>query len=102
MGISDKMNQMASAIQENTKSASVSLFGTLIKLITSFIISLTLTMIAQEVFGYGTLSFVFVMLVTGFGIMKVISSWTLGSVLIFDLICVLVALLLRMYILIAP
>lgn len=102
MGIADKMNQMASALQENTKKASVSALGLTVKVVTAFIVSLTLTMIAQELFNYGTLSFVFIMLVTGFGVMKVISTWATGSVLIFDLICVLVGLLLRMYILIAP
>jgi hypothetical protein len=34
--------------------------------------------------------------------MKVLSSWGIGQILIFDLICVLVGMLFRMYILIAP
>jgi hypothetical protein len=102
VGIGNKMNQMASVMQTNTKNASVSIFTIALKLVTTFVLSLTLSMIAQELFNYGTLSFVFVMIVTGFGLSRVISSWSLASVLIFDIICVLVGLLLRMYILLAP
>jgi hypothetical protein len=35
-------------------------------------------------------------------ILRILSNWPLTSILIFDLICVLIALLLRMYIVIAP
>ena len=102
MGITEKMNQMATSIQKGTKNATTSLFGTWVKILTSFIVSLTTTMILQELFNYGTLSFVFVMIVTAAALLKVLWTWTIGAVLIFDLICALVGLLLRMYILIAP
>ncbi len=102
MGISDKVGQLVNSVQSGAKNASSSVFVWILKAITAFFVALTLAMVGQELVTYGTLSFVLVLLVAGFGLGKIMSGWSLGSVLIFDLICVLVALLLRMYVLIAP
>lgn len=102
MGISDKMSQLAGQVQDGVKNSSKSLAALSLKLVTAFLIGLTLSLIGQELLTYGSLLFAFVMLSVGAVIFRILASWTLGSVLIFDLICVLVALLLRMYILVAP
>ena len=102
MGVTDKMNKIIGSVQTGAKNTSVSLFLLSLKGITAFFIALTLAMIGQELMAYGTPSFVFVMIVAISALARVMSKWAVGAVLIFDLICILVALLLRMYILIAP
>ena len=102
MGISAKFGQAVNNIQVGAKSATMSIFLIAVKAFTAFIIGLTLSMVGQELFSYGTISFVFVLVTTIAVLMKTMLNWGLGAVLIFDLISVLMALLLRMYILIAP
>ncbi len=102
MGITDKVGQIVNSVQTGAKNASTSIFVLSLKWVTAFIVAITLSMVGQELISSGTLSFVLILVVVTFGLIKIMSSWSLGSVLIFDLICALVALLLRMYILIAP
>lgn len=102
MGITNKVSQIAGSVQDGVKNTSVSLMGMTLKLITAFIIGLTMALIGQEMMGYGTFSFVFVLVVVLALIFKLISKWNIGAVLLFDLFAVLIALLLRLYIQVAP
>jgi hypothetical protein len=102
MGITDKMNQLVNSMQAGAKNASTSVFLWILKVVTAFLVSMTLAMVGQELFSYGFISFIFVLILSGAALIKIMSNWSVGAVLIFDLICILVALLLRMYILIAP
>lgn len=72
------------------------------KLATGMMIGLTFALIGQEIIQYGTLSFVLVITVVTGMIFKIAKPWTWTHLFIFNLICVLTGLLLRMYILIAP
>ena len=102
MGISDKMSELAGHVHEGVKNSSKSLAALTMKALTCFVLGLTVALIGQEVFAFGTILFVFMMIIVGATVFRLMSSWTLGSVLVFDLICILVGLLLRMYILVAP
>lgn len=102
MGISEKMSEIAGNVQEGVRTSSVSIFALALKIFTAFVIGLTFALIGQEILRYGSLSFIFVMTVVLLAIMKIIGKWSLLQVFIFDLFCILVGLLLRMYILIAP
>lgn len=102
MGIGDKMRGLASSAQDGVKSSTISLFHISLRLITGLLLGLTLALIGQELVGYGTFALLFVMVVVVAIIMKLLANWSIGQILIFDLICVLVAMLLRMYILVAP
>lgn len=102
MGITDKVSQMAGKVQDGVKDTSISLLSITLKLVTSFFIALTLALIGQEMMGYGILALVFMMVVSGGLFMKLMLHWAVGAVLLFDLFCVLVALLLRLYIQVAP
>ena len=102
MGIGDKMSQVAGNVQAGVKTTSISLVLWMLKIATAFMVGLTISLIGQEMMQFGTISFVFMMIVVGGAILKLLSSWSIGSVLIFDLFLILVALLLRMYILVAP
>lgn len=102
MGVTDKVSQLAGKVQDGVKDSSVSLFTLFLKIITSFFISLTLGLVGQEMMAYGTFSFVLIMIVSIGALMKMMAKWTVGAVLLFDLFCILVALLLRLYIQVAP
>jgi hypothetical protein len=102
MGITDKLSQVAGQVQGGVKTTSLSLFAMTLKIVTAVVFSLTLSMIIQELMGSGTLVFVFT-LVLGIGLlMKVMAKWGAGAVLLFDLFCILTALLLRLYLQVAP
>jgi len=102
MGMADKMKGFSTNVQEGVKSSSVSLVCITLRVITGFLLGLTLGLIGQELVGYGTLALIFMMVVVVGLVMKTTSGWNVGKILIFDLILVLSAMLLRMYILVAP
>lgn len=83
-----------------TSTNAVAILG--FKVFSGFLVGLTLALIGQEVIRYGVISFVLVVLVVTASILRVAKAWSWAHVFIFDLICVLLGLLLRMYILIAP
>lgn len=102
MGISQKLGQVAGQVQDGVKNTSVSLVGLALKIMTSFLVGLTIALIGQEMMAYGNFSFIFVMTVVFALIFKLIAKWSVGSVLLFDLFLVLISLLLRLYIQVAP
>jgi hypothetical protein len=102
MGISDKMKGLATNVQEGVKTSSVSLFNLFLRLVTGFFLGLTLALVGQQLTGYGMFGLLLCLVVIMALITKVLVKWSVGQILIFDLICVLVAMLLRMYILVAP
>ena len=102
MGITDKVSQIAGQVQDGVKTTSVSFVSLALKLITAFFVALTLSLIGQEMMGSGTFTFVFTMVLVVALVMKLIGKWNVGAVLLFDLFCVLVALLLKLYLQVAP
>ena len=102
MGIADKLNRFSNQLQQGAKNTSQLAVTIALKVMTAFFVSLTFTIVAQELMGFSSLSFTFVFLLSFALLFRIMAKWTMGAVLIFDLICVLVALLLRMYIVVAP
>lgn len=102
MGIGDRLKGFASTAQDGAKTSAISFFHFSLRFTTGIILGLVLGLIGQELISYGTFALLFVMVVVLAGIMRLLSNWSIGQVLIFDLICILVIMLLRMYILVAP
>jgi hypothetical protein len=102
MGISDKMNNFADGVKTGVKSGSSKLILTFFRVVTGFFLGLTFALVGQEVSHYGTLSLVFMTIVVLTIFMRISQNWSIAHILIFDLVMVLVAQLLRMYILLAP
>ena len=102
MGIGDKMRGMANSAQEGVKSTTISFFHFTLRFLTGIFLGLVFGLIGQELIGFGTLALIFMMVVVMGLVVKTTSGWNLGKILIFDLFLVLVAMLLRMYILVAP
>jgi hypothetical protein len=102
MGITDKVERIASQMQDGVKRSTTSIFGVSLKSFTSFMLAYTVALIMQEMMTFGNFAFVFIMVVVTSLVMRLLWNWSILQVLLFDLICVLVGLLLRMYILMAP
>jgi hypothetical protein len=102
MGIGDKMSGFANSTREGVKSSTLSFMHICLRLITGVFLGLVLSLIGQELLSYGSFALIFVIVVVMSLVMKFMSGWSMGKILIFDLICVLMAMLLRMYILVAP
>jgi hypothetical protein len=96
------MGQFVENVQATIKTSFSNLVLFTTKLLSGLILGLTVTLICQEIFNYGSILFFFVILMTTVAFMRIAKGWVWMTLLIFDLICVLVSLLLRMYILIAP
>lgn len=102
MGLTEKMHSLADGMKTGAKTSAVKLTLTFLRVTSGFFLGLTLALVGDEVAKYGTLSLVFVTLLVLMSFMRLSRKWTLGQILIFDLVIILVAQVLRMYILLAP
>lgn len=102
MGLGAKVSNMSQQIQDGFRITLTGLFSWSLKLISAFVIGLTFALIGQEAFRYGNMAFLLVLVVAAGLIVRWISTWTALNVVVFDLICVLVGLSLKMYIMLAP
>jgi hypothetical protein len=102
MGMVDRLNAHAVQVKEGVKSSGVSFILLVLKLLSGLIIGLTFAIMFQEIAQFGQLSFLFIIVLVTTLFAKLTKSWGFVTLIIFDLICVLVAMLLRMYILIGP
>lgn len=102
MSIVDRINDQAMQMGENAKVGVQSLLLLACKLASGLILGLTFALIGQEVFNYGPILFWFVILSVTAAFYKISRSWGSIGLLIFNLLCILAALLIRMYIVVAP
>jgi len=77
-------------------------FSWAFKFISALALGLTMALVGLEVFKYEMALFLFVLVLTMGLVLRSLKSATIVNVLVFDLICVLVGLALKMYILMAP
>ena len=100
------MGEMASRMQVRFKKTSGDLATFSLKMVSGLVIGLTLALAVQEALGKkdgeDMISFLFMIVLACGAFFRVSKKWTLGSVLIFDLICVLIGMVLRLYIMVAP
>lgn len=100
------MGEVIGKVQAQLKRTSGDLILFLLKLFSGAVLGLTFALIVQEVLGKpegeNLLAFFFVIFVTTGVFFRVARSWGFMSVLVFDLIAVLMGLVLRLYIMIAP
>lgn len=106
MGVSDRMSGgikgLATNVQDGMRSSFVSTMLFTLRLVTGLLLGSFVALVAQELMGFGNLGLTFMILIVVGLFMKISSAWSFGKILVFDLICVLVAQVLRMYILLAP
>ena len=96
------MGQLIQNMQVQIKRTSQNFGLMILKAFSGFVLGLVLAIAGEEVVGYGSLSFWFIVVLFTGVFLRISRGWSLGGVLIYNLVCVLLGLLLRMYILVAP
>lgn len=96
------MTDYVGGLQDRVKSSSTTIVLVVFKVFVSLFFGLTFSLIGDQVLDYGWFSFILMLVTFSALLFRLMRSWSWGYVAIFCLICVLIGLLLRMYILIAP
>ena len=96
------MKNMVENVQQGAKNVSRSLLQKSLRLITGFFVGIVFALIIAELTKSGTLILVFLTLFFMSLIFRLLKSFSILQIVIFQAFCVLVATLLRMYIMIAP
>jgi uncharacterized Tic20 family protein len=102
MSVINKLNAHAIQMKDEIKISAINFMLILLKVISGLVIGLTITLAFQEIGQFGQVSFFFILIMITGLFVKLTKSWGFITLLIFDLICVLMAMLLRIYILVAP
>lgn len=96
------MGQFVEKVQYRFKNSSFSFLTFAVKLFSGMVLGLTLSLIGQEIIGYQDFAFFFVIVLFTGVFLKIAKKWQLLGVVIFDVFCILIGTLLKMYIMIAP
>lgn len=96
------MARFAATLQDKLRASSAGIATFVLKVLSGFILGLTFALIGEQALDYGSLSFFFVVTVSILAFLKISKSWNWILVMVFDLVLILLGLLLRMYILVAP
>lgn len=102
MGLADNLKNLSQQLQQSAKNTSVSLAQRTLRIVSGFFVGLVLALITQELMHTEVLVFLFLTTLISAIIYKLLARLQIFQILIFDLICVLIGILLRMYIMIAP
>jgi len=100
------MSELVGKLQTQYKPASSGILLFLLKLFSGLVLGFTFALVAEVMLGYAEgesiLLLVFVTTVIAGLFLRMSRGWSMTTLLVFDLICILVAMLIRLYILIAP
>jgi len=102
VGITDNIKSMTASMQQSAKNTTASLSHKLLRLVSGFFTGLVLALIIQEMMQSGTLMLLFFTTLFTALIYQFLGRFSILQILIFDLICVLVMSLMRLYIMVAP
>jgi len=93
---------MLKKMQGSIKDNSVNFALIFSKLMSGAFLGLTLALIVKTFFNVGSFGFLLAIVVATGAFMKMTGKWKFAGVLLFDLFCLMTALMLRMYIYLAP
>ena len=102
MSIVDRINYQAMQMGAGAKAGFQSVLLAFAKILSGALVGLTFTLVGTEIFDYGPIMFWFVLIVFTLSFYRLSKSWSFIGLFIFDLLCILAALLIRMYIVVAP
>jgi hypothetical protein len=102
MGVAENIKNIPGQVGEPTKRIAQGVLHVIVRIITGFFLGLVLSLIAQEIFSFGLFMLLFFTTLFGAIIFKLLGRLNLLQIVVFDLVCVLVLTLLKMYILLAP
>ncbi len=89
-------------VQYRIKTTSSGVFVFSLRLFSGLFLGLAFTIIGHEILQYGQFLYWFIIVLTTAVFLKISKPWGPWGIVIFNLVCLLVGMLLRMYILIAP
>jgi hypothetical protein len=92
------IKKMHGTIKESSRSLGL-LF---VKVLTGMLLGVTFALIFRQLLDIGSFMFTAVIVIFIGAFVRMSAKWKFSGVLLFDLFCVMTAMLLRMYILIAP
>ncbi len=98
--MSIRSNRYGTGERKTLSEISRSLWLFVLRFLTSLAIGTTLALVGKELAGYGDFVFTLIIACVIFIILRISKKWKLATVIIFDLLFILFALLLRMYILV--
>lgn len=98
----DKMGEFIENMQYTIKRNSQNIGLFVVRFLSGLFVGLTLTLVGQQILGYGQLLFWFVIILCTMVFLKITKGWKWVGVIVLDFILILMGLLLKMYILIAP
>jgi hypothetical protein len=96
------MSQFIENMQDRIKVSSAGVALYILRVITGVILGLTFALVGDEIMKFGHFSFALVLVTVTGVVLRISRKWKFVGLAVFNLICVLVAMLLRMYILLAP
>lgn len=96
------MGQFLENVQIRIRSSSSSFLVTIYRFLVGGFLGLTLALVFDQMLSFGDFAFTLVIVSTSLIFLKISAAWSGGTVLVFSLFCVLIGLLLRMYIMVAP
>lgn len=102
MGFTDNLKNVASSFQQGAKNTTASLTQKLLRMVSGLFLAMLLGLIIQEMMQSGTLTLVFMVALFTSLVYTFLGRLSILQILIFDLICVLIVSLLRLYIMVAP
>lgn len=102
MNLTNNLKNIAVSMQQTASRTSVSIAQRFLRALSGFFIGLVLALIVQELTKSGDLMMAFLTFIFMVIVYKLLRRLQIFQILIFDLICVLLAALLRMYIMLAP
>ena len=102
MSVAQNFKNLAGNMQHGAKNASLSLLQRSLRMLSGFFIGIVLALIVQEFTQNGTLVLVFLTTMFMLIVYKLLRALSIWQIIIFDVICILVANTLRMYIMMAP
>lgn len=102
MGIGDRFEGFAHNMKTSAQATGVNFTTLFLRFMTGLVLGYVLGLIAQELMGFGGLGILLFVVVTTAVFIKISSGWSLLKVFLFDVFCILVLQILKMYIMLAP
>ncbi len=102
MSLSGRMELMGQSLKDGTKNTTISVVSLSLRLISGIVLGLVLSLILQVLMDLGQFSMIFLTVLFCGIFLRISRDWIIPKILIFDLIATLVAVILRMYIYLAP
>ena len=96
------MSKFMQNVQLRVKFSFYYMFLLFLRLLSGATLGVTMSVAGSELFGYGEVGFWLIIVAATALFLRASGKWSAWGVLFFDLVCVLLGLLLRMYVLMAP